>query len=47
MIGLSTLSFIDPVAEVTVYATWRDADSNPAVPLFLDAINEACPEYVR
>jgi DNA-binding transcriptional LysR family regulator len=46
MAGLSTLSFVDPVPEVTVYATWRDSDANPAVPLFLDAMEEARPEYV-
>ena len=45
MIGLATLSFIDPVPEVTIYATWRDQDANPAVPLFLDAIDQARPEY--
>lgn len=41
MIGLSTLSFVDPVPEVTVYATWREPDHNPAVPLFLDAMERA------
>jgi len=41
MAGISTLSFVDTVPEVTVYATWRDADSNPAIPLFLDAMQEA------
>jgi DNA-binding transcriptional LysR family regulator len=45
MIGLATLSFIDPVPEVTIYATWRAQDANPAVPLFLDAIDQARPEY--
>jgi DNA-binding transcriptional LysR family regulator len=45
MIGLTTLSFIDPVPEVTIYATWREQDANPAVPLFLDAIDQARPEY--
>jgi len=45
MIGLATLSFIDPVPEVTIYATWREQDANPAVPLFLDAIDQARPEY--
>ena len=40
MIGLSTLSFVDPVPEVTVYATWRDQDANPAVPLFLSTVEE-------
>jgi DNA-binding transcriptional LysR family regulator len=45
MIGLATLSFIDPVPEVTIYATWREQDANPAVPLFLDAIDKARPEY--
>jgi DNA-binding transcriptional LysR family regulator len=45
MIGLATLSFIDPVPEVTIYATWREQDANPAVPLFLDAIDHARPEY--
>lgn len=39
--GLSTLSLPDPVPEVTVYATWREQDSNPAVPLFLSAVEEA------
>lgn len=41
MIGLATLSFIDPVPEVTIYATWRGQAVNPAVPLFLDAIDQA------
>ncbi len=40
MIGLSTLSFVDPVPEVIVYATWRDQDANPAVPLFLSTVEE-------
>lgn len=39
-IGLSTLSVVDPVPEVTVYATWPEQDSNPAVPLFLSAMEE-------
>ena len=47
MVGLSTLSFVDPVPEVTVYATWREQDPNPAVPLFLDAMEEARTEYAR
>ena len=45
MIGLATLSFVDPVPEVTIYATWREQDTNPAVPLFLDTIDQARPEY--
>jgi DNA-binding transcriptional LysR family regulator len=45
MIGLSTLSFVDPVPEVTIYATWREQDNNPAVPLFLDSIDQAQREY--
>jgi DNA-binding transcriptional LysR family regulator len=45
MIGLATLSFTDPVPAVTIYATWRAQDVNPAVPLFLDAIDQARPEY--
>ena len=45
MIGLAALSFTDPVPEVTIYATWREQDANPAVPLFLDAIEQARPEY--
>ena len=45
MIGLSTLSFVDPVPEVTIYATWREQDKNPAVPLFLDSIDQARREY--
>ena len=45
MIGLSTLSFVDPVPEVTIYATWREQDNNPAVPLFLDSIDQARREY--
>jgi DNA-binding transcriptional LysR family regulator len=40
MMGLATLSFVDPVPEVTVYATWREQDPNPAVPLFLAAMDE-------
>jgi DNA-binding transcriptional LysR family regulator len=40
VIGLATLSFVDPVPEVTVYATWRDQDANPAVPLFLSTVEE-------
>jgi DNA-binding transcriptional LysR family regulator len=47
MIGLATLSFVDPVPEVTVYATWREQDSNPAVPLFLSAVEEVRTEYAR
>jgi DNA-binding transcriptional LysR family regulator len=44
-IGLASLSFVDPVPEVTIYATWREQDANPAVPLFLDAVGEAHPQY--
>jgi hypothetical protein len=47
MIGLATLSFVDPVPEVTVYATWREQDSNPAVPLFLSAVEEVRTGYAR
>ena len=45
MIGLATLSFVDPVPEVTIYATWREQETNPAVPLFLDTIDQARPEH--
>ena len=41
--GLAALSFVDPVPEVTIYATWREQDANPAVPLFLDAVDQALP----
>ena len=47
MIGLATLSFVDPVPEVTVYATWREQDANPAVPLFLSAVEEASADRTR
>jgi DNA-binding transcriptional LysR family regulator len=47
MIGLATLSFGDPVPEVTIYATWRDRDANPAVPLFLDTVDQARPEHAE
>jgi DNA-binding transcriptional LysR family regulator len=47
MMGLATLSFGDPVPGVTIYATWREQDANPAVPPFLDAIDRARPEYAR
>ena len=47
MIGLSTLSFVDPVPEVTVYATWRDQDANPAVPLFLSTVEQVRADYAR
>jgi hypothetical protein len=30
---------------VTIYATWREQDNNPAVPLFLDSIDQAQREY--
>ena len=43
--GLAALSLVDPVPEVTIYATWREQDTNPAVPLFLDTIDQARPEY--
>ena len=45
MIGLATLSFVDPVPEVTIYATWREQETNPAVPLFLDTIDQARPVH--
>jgi DNA-binding transcriptional LysR family regulator len=45
--GLSTLSFVDPVPAVTVYATWREHDANPAVPLFLSAVEEVRAQYAR
>jgi DNA-binding transcriptional LysR family regulator len=45
MIGLATLSFVDPVPEVTIYATWREQETNPAVPLFLDTIDQVRPEH--
>jgi DNA-binding transcriptional LysR family regulator len=45
MIGLATLSFVDPVPEVTIYATWREQETNPALPLFLDTIDQARPEH--
>jgi hypothetical protein len=35
------------VPEVTVYATWREQDSNPAVPLFLSAVEEVRTGYAR
>jgi DNA-binding transcriptional LysR family regulator len=38
--GLSTLAFVDPVPQVTVHAVWRDGDTNPVVPLFLDMVEE-------
>jgi DNA-binding transcriptional LysR family regulator len=41
MMGLSALSLVDPVPEVTVYVTWREQDRNPVVPLFLDAMEQA------
>ena len=45
MIWLATLSFVDPVPEVTIYATWREQETNPAVPLFLDTIDQARPVH--
>lgn len=45
--GLATLSFVDPVPQVTVHAIWRDQDLNPAVPLFLNTMEEARPESPR
>lgn len=45
MIGLATLSFVDPVPEVTIYATWREQETNPAVPLFLDTIDQVRPGH--
>jgi DNA-binding transcriptional LysR family regulator len=47
MIGLSTLAFADPAPQVTVYATWREQDSNPAVPLFLSAVDEVRAGHAR
>jgi DNA-binding transcriptional LysR family regulator len=47
MIGLATLSFVDPVPEVTVYATWREQDANPAVPLFLSTVEETRADRAR
>jgi DNA-binding transcriptional LysR family regulator len=48
MLGLATLSCVDPVPEVTVYATWREEeDANPAVPLFLSTVEEVCAGYAR
>jgi DNA-binding transcriptional LysR family regulator len=46
-IGLATLSFADPVPEVTIYATWREGDANPAVPLFLDTVDQTRAGYGR
>ena len=45
LIGLTALALADPVPEVTIYATWREGDANPAVPLFLDVIDQARPRY--
>ena len=45
--GLSVLSFVDPVPQVTVHAIWPDQDLNPAVSLLLDTLEEARPEYAR
>ena len=45
--GLTTLRFVDPVPQVTVHAIWPERDRNPAVPLFLDALDEARPHYAR
>ncbi|WP_170323681.1 LysR family transcriptional regulator [Cryptosporangium phraense] len=39
--GLSTLSFVDPVPQVTVHAIWRDDNPNPAVSLFLELLDLA------
>jgi DNA-binding transcriptional LysR family regulator len=44
-LGLATLTFTDPVPEVTIYATWRGRHASPVVPLFLDAMGEAQPGY--
>jgi DNA-binding transcriptional LysR family regulator len=43
--GLATLSIADPVPQVTVHAVWREPSANPAVPVFLDTLDEARPEY--
>ena len=43
--GVSTVPLIDPVPQVTVHAVWRDEEVNPAVPIFLDALQEAEPRY--
>ena len=45
--GIATLSIVDPVPEVTVYAVWRDEDRNPALPMFLDTLDDARAEYAR
>jgi DNA-binding transcriptional LysR family regulator len=45
LIGLTALSLVGPVPEVTIYATWREQNANPAVPLFLDTIDQARREY--
>jgi len=44
--GLSIVSFLDPDPQVTVHAVWRDQDPNPAVPVFLDLLDDARPTYV-
>jgi DNA-binding transcriptional LysR family regulator len=45
--GLATLRFVDPVPQVTVHAIWPGQGGNPAVPLFLDTLDEARPDYAR
>jgi DNA-binding transcriptional LysR family regulator len=40
MMGFATLPLVDPVPEVTVYATWGAHDANPALPLLLSAVEE-------
>lgn len=37
---IATLSLVDPVPQVTVHAVWRDDDVNPALPIFLEAMDE-------
>lgn len=43
--GLAMLPLIDPVPQVTVHAVWREPAANPVVPLFLDTLDEARPQY--
>jgi DNA-binding transcriptional LysR family regulator len=45
--GLAALWFAEQEPRVTIYAIWRQPDLNPAVPLFLDVLEEARSEYMR
>ena len=44
--GLETLWFADQEPRVTIYATWRRPDRNPAVPIFLGILEEARSQYL-